>query len=239
MLPPIHLRDVRENLAALAREAGDLLHSVAADLRETRWDAQSAADWSRQAAWLERRLDALYSARSWSRESLRLTSGPLRRLHRGPTVVPPEDEDQRWSRVTGSLTALTRSLAVAADEHRTPVPPEGPVLDLYARLLRLIGDACHTEARELVGERADTDPAEATGASMEELHRRLQEGLREQAGHGAGRTAVLGALLLQAENLWAEIVPEPHTSHETREPHESNETRESNESRESNEPVEQ
>lgn len=236
VLPPIHLRDVRENLAALAREAGDLLHSVAADLRETRWDAQSAADWSRQAAWLERRLDALHSARSWSRESLRLTSGPLRRLHRGPTVVPPEDEDQRWSRVTGSLTALTRALAVAADEHRTPAPPEGPVLDLYARLLRLIGDACHTEARELVGERAETDPAEATGATMEELHRRLQEGLREQAGRGAGRTAVLGALLLQAENLWAEIVPEPHTSHE---PHEPPETNETNETRESNEPVEQ
>ncbi|MBQ0963854.1 MULTISPECIES: FUSC family protein [Streptomyces] len=211
VLPPIHLRDVRENLAALAREAGDLLHSVADDLRETRWDAQSAADWSRQAAWLERRLDALYSARSWSRESLRMTSGPLRRLRRGPTVVPPEDEDRRWSRVCGNLTALTRTLAVAADEHRTPAPPDGPVLDLYARLLRLIGDACHAEAGRLVGERAGAGPEAATGATMEELHRRLQEGLREHAGQGAARTAVLGTLLLQAENLWAEVVPEPHT----------------------------
>ncbi|MFD7463784.1 FUSC family protein [Streptomyces tendae] len=210
VLPPIHLRDVRENLAALAREAGDLLHSIAGDLRETRWDAQSAADWSRQAAWLERRLDALYSARSWSRESLRLTSGPLRRLHRGPTVVPPEDEDRRWSRVTGNLTALTRTLAVAADEHRTPAPPDGPVLDLYARLLRLIGDACHSEAGRLVGERTGAGPEAATEATMEELHRRLQEGLREHAGQGAARTAVLGTLLLQAENLWAEVVPEPH-----------------------------
>ncbi|WP_193783303.1 FUSC family protein [Streptomyces sp. E5N91] len=208
VLPPIHLRDVRENLAALAREAGDLLHSVAADLRETQWDA-SAADWSRQAAWLERRLEALYSARSWSRESLRLTSGPLRRLARRPTGVPPEDEDQRWSRVTGSLTALTRALAVAADEHRTPAPPEGPVLDLYARLLRLIGDACHAEADRLMGVRAGADPEAATEETMEELHRRLQEGLREHAGHGAAPTAVLGTLLLQAENLWAEIVPEP------------------------------
>ncbi|MER6336115.1 FUSC family protein [Streptomyces tendae] len=211
VLPPIHLRDVRENLAALAREAGDFLHSVADDLRETRWDAQSAADWSRQAAWLERRLDALYSARSWSRESLRMTSGPLRRLRRGPTVVPPEDEDRRWSRVCGNLTALTRTLAVAADEHRTPAPPDGPVLDLYARLLRLIGDACHAEAGRLVGERAGPGPEAATGATMEELHRRLQEGLREHAGQGAARTAVLGTLLLQAENLWAEVVPEPHT----------------------------
>ncbi|QUW95585.1 hypothetical protein KE639_06855 [Streptomyces sp. V17-9] len=213
VLPPIHLRDVRENLAALARESGDLLCTVAGDLRETQWDAQSAASWSSGAARLQRRLDALYSARSWSRESLRLTSGPLRRLHRGPTVAPPEDEDQRWSRVTGHLTALTRTLAVAADEHRTPAPPEGPVLDLYARLLRLIGRACHAEADRLVGERPDGDTEEATEETMEELHRRLQEGLRDHAGQeAAARTAVLGTLLLQAENLWAEIVPGPHDS---------------------------
>ncbi|MGC9377401.1 FUSC family protein [Streptomyces sp. MH13] len=212
VLPPIHLRDVSENLAALAREAGDVLHSVAADLRETEWDAQTAAGWTSGAARLQRRLEALESARAWSRESLRLTSGPLRKLHRAPTPVPPEDEDQRWSHVTGNITALTRTLAVAADEHRTPAPPEGPVLDLYARLLKLIGDSCHTESGRLLGETAPSRPQEATEeteATMEELHRRLQEGLREHAGQEAARTAVLGTLLLQAENLWAEVVPEP------------------------------
>ncbi|MFH9570993.1 aromatic acid exporter family protein [Streptomyces sp. NPDC017230] len=209
VLPPIHLRDVRENLAALAREAGDVLHSVAADLRGNEWDAQTAAGWSSDSARLQRRLEALESARSWSQESLRLTYGPLRALRRAPTAVPPEDEDQRWSRVTGNITALTRTLAVAADEHRTPALPEGPVLDLYARLLKLIGDACRGEAGRLLGEAAEARPEEETEATMEELHRRLQDGLREQAGHGAARTAVLGTLLLQAENLWSEIVPEP------------------------------
>ncbi|MFE0798566.1 aromatic acid exporter family protein [Streptomyces sp. NPDC058812] len=209
VLPPIHLRDVRENLAALAREAGDVLHSVADDLRKTEWDAQTAAAWPSDAARLQRRLEALESARSWSRESLRLTSRLLRRLHRAPTAVPPEDEDQRWSRVTGNITALTRALAVAADERRTPTPPEGPVLDLYARLLELIGDSCHAEATRLLGETVDARPEEATETTMEELHRRLQEGLREEAGREAARIAVLGTLLLQAENLWAEIVPEP------------------------------
>lgn len=212
VLPPIHLRDVRENLAALAREAGDILCSVAADLRETEWDAQSAAGWSRDAARLERRLAALESARSWSRESLRLTSRPLRRLHRAPSAVPPEDEDQRWSHVTGNITALTRTLAVAADEHRTPAPPTGEVLDLYARLLKLIGDSCHSEAARLLGQATEAahpeEAAEETEETMEELHRRLQEGLRDRAGLEAARTAVLGTLLLQAENLWAEIVPD-------------------------------
>ncbi|MDG9689142.1 aromatic acid exporter family protein [Streptomyces sp. DH17] len=210
VLPPIHLRDVRENLAGLAREAGDVLHTVAAGLPESEWDAQTAAGWSNDAARLQRRLKALESARSWSQESLRLTSGPLRALRRVPTTdVPPEEEDQRWSRVTGNVSALTRTLAVAADENRTPAPPQGPVLDLYARLLRLIGDSCRAEADRLLGEATDTRPEEATEATMEELHRRLQEGLREQAGQGAARTAVLGTLLLQAENLWAEVVPEP------------------------------
>ncbi|MBQ0912591.1 aromatic acid exporter family protein [Streptomyces sp. RM99] len=212
VLPPIHLRDVPENLAGLAREAGDVLRSVADDLRASEWDAQTAAGWSDDAARLQRRLRALESARSWSRESLRLTSGPLRALRRAPTAaVPPEDEDQRWSRVTGHITALTRTLAVAADENRTPAPPEGPALDLYARLLRLIGDSCHAEADRMLGEDADPRPREETEETMEELHRRLQQGLQEHAGQDAARTAVLGTLLLQAENLWAEIVPTPRS----------------------------
>ncbi|MBD0420142.1 FUSC family protein [Streptomyces sp. TRM S81-3] len=208
VLPPIHLRDVRENLVALARQAGDVLHTVATDLRETEWDAQTAAGWSSEAARLQRRLDALASARSWSQESLRLTYGPLRALRRAPPAAPPEEEDQRWSRVTGNITALTRTLAVAADEQRTPAAPEGPVLDLYAHLLELIGDACHAEAGRLLGEAAPTRLESATEATMRELHRRLQDGLRDPAGRGPARTAVLGTLLLQAEDVWAEVVPD-------------------------------
>ncbi|MGW8063848.1 FUSC family protein [Streptomyces ziwulingensis] len=211
VLPPIHLRDVRENLAALAREAGDVLHTVAEDLHKTEWDAQTATGWSSTSARMQRRAEALRSARSWSQESLRLTYGPLRLLNRAPTAVPPEEEDQRWNRVTGHITALTRTLSVAADEQRTPAPPEGPVLDLYAQLLCLIGDACRTEADRMLGEAAGSRPEEATEATMEELHQRLQEGLREHAGQGAAQAAVLGTLLLQAENLWAEIVPAPRT----------------------------
>ncbi len=68
-----------------------------------------------------------------------------------------------------------------------------------------------------MGERADGDTEAATEETMEELHRRLQEGLREHAGQEAARTAVLGTLLLQAENLWAELVPE---ADKTADPHE-------------------
>ena len=42
---------------------------------------------------------------------------------------------------------------------------------------------------------------------MRELRGQLQDGLREHAGQGAEGTAVLGTLLMQAENLWSETVP--------------------------------
>lgn len=208
VLPPIHLRDVRENLAALAREAGDVLHTVAGDLREGEWDGQTAVGWVGASVRLQDRLEALRSARGWSAESLRLTSGVLRALHRAPgrAALPPPEEDERFGRITGHVTALTRSLAVAADEERTPAVPDAPVLRCYAELLELLGESCRAEADWLVGgEQADPLLDERTEAVMRELHERLQEGLRKEAGQGAARTAVLGTLLLQAENLWAEL----------------------------------
>ncbi len=208
VLPPIHLRDVRENLAALAREAGEVLRTVAGDLREGEWDGQTAVGWVGASGRLQDRLEALRSARGWSTESLRLTSGVLRGLHRAPTAaLPPAEEDERFSRITGHVTALTRTLAVAADEERTPAAPDEAVLRCYAELLELLGDGCRAEADRLVGGGAREDPLldERTEAVMRELHEKLQEGLREHAGRGAARTAVLGTLLLQAENLWAEL----------------------------------
>lgn len=208
VLPPIHLRDVRENLATLARESGGVLRSVADDLRHGDWDAQTAAGWLTASAQLDRRLDALRSARRWSQESLRLTYGPLRALHRVPHMpLPPPDEDERLGRVTGHVTTLTRALAVAVDDNRTPAPPEGPALRSYADLLELIGHACDTEADRLLNGSVDPCRDDEREERMRELHQYLQERLREHAGLGAAHTAVLGTLLLQAENLWAEILP--------------------------------
>lgn len=204
MLPPVHLRDVRENLAALAREAGDVLHTVAGDLQDGEWDAHG---WSHASARLERRLEALRSARGWSRESLRLTAAPLRAVRRPPAPLPSEQDDERWSRVTGHIRALTRTLAVAADDDRAPAPPTGPVLDAYADLLRLIGDSCHAESDRLPAAGGEARPDDHAESAMRELRGRLQEGLREHAGQGAEGTTVLGTLLLQAENLWSETVP--------------------------------
>ncbi|MEU1263265.1 aromatic acid exporter family protein [Streptomyces cellulosae] len=211
VLPPVHLRDVRENLAALAREAGEVLSAVAGDLREGEWDAQTAVGRLNTAKRLQDRLDALRSARGWSRESLLLTSGWLRTLHRAPTeALPSEDEDERLGRITGHVTALTRSLAVAADEERSAATPDPEVLRSYGKLLELLADSCRAEADRLLGGEESGDPLldERTDAAMRELHTTLQEGLTQEAGQGAARTAVLGTLVLQAENLWADLNPD-------------------------------
>ncbi|WP_104784429.1 MULTISPECIES: FUSC family protein [Streptomyces] len=209
VLPPIHLRDVRTNLAGLAREAGEVLHTVAGDLREGEWDAQTAAGWVTASNRLDHRLKALRSARRWSQESLRLTYAPLRAMHRVPHegVLPAVEEDERLSRVTGHVATLTRALAVSVDDKRTPAPPEGPALRSYARLLELIGDALCAEADSLLDGSVTARPGEETEKAMQELHEELQDGLRRHAGEGAAHAAVLGTLLLQAENLWAETVP--------------------------------
>ncbi|MFF4394274.1 aromatic acid exporter family protein [Streptomyces sp. NPDC001480] len=222
VLPPIHLRDVRENLAALTRDVGDVLCTIAGGLRRGDWDADTAADWSHDAARVELRLESLRSARGWSRESLRLTNRALRFLRRVPSDLPPEEEDERWSRVTGHVRALTRTLAVSADEGRTATPPDRAVLQPYAELLELIARSCHEESDRLLGGRPGVDSDARRGGvrgdeqdddhaerTRRELRRQVQEGLREHAGWEAPRAAVLGAMLLQAENLWAETASAP------------------------------
>ncbi|MDH6622304.1 hypothetical protein M2271_000091 [Streptomyces sp. LBL] len=77
---------------------------------------------------------------------------------------------------------------------RTPAPPDGTALRSYARLLELIGDACHGKSRRLLEPRVDTRPDGGVEDAMEDLHERLQGELREHASHGAVPTTVLGTI---------------------------------------------
>jgi hypothetical protein len=234
VLPPVHLRDVRDNLAGLAREAGAALRQVARELPETEWDDTTASRWAHLPDRLERRLEGLRSARSWSDESLRLTANRLLRLRRLPAQTPPAEEDERWARVTGQVVALTRALSVAADKGRSPVPPDTAALDLYAGMLDVLGRACEAESRRLAagppgasrsdlreresgkdegaddgdGDDREADEADGPGDASEErlteLHTELRHSLRDHAAQDPSQAAVLGALLLHAENIWAD-----------------------------------
>ncbi|MGW0928883.1 FUSC family protein [Streptomyces sp. NPDC002644] len=222
VLPPVHLRDVRNNLSGLAAEAGAVLRRVAEELPGARWDDGAASRWAHASDRLERLLEGVRSARGWSDESLRLTADRLRRLRRIPMRVPPPEEDERWARVTGQVVALTRALSVAADAGRSPAPPDTEALDLYAGMLDLLGRACEAEGRQLArgpggatmagpdGQAVRTDDEEeetSAGPSEErlsELHGELRRSLGEHAAQDPSQAAVLGALLLHAENIWAD-----------------------------------
>ncbi|MFJ4690491.1 hypothetical protein [Streptomyces sp. NPDC088766] len=123
--------------------------------------------------------------------------------------VPPETEDARWGRVTDHVVALTRTLAVAADGERASAPPGTAALRTYARLLELLGNACRAAAERAGTAGADSAERTAEPDEPDEPRLRLQDSLRDHAARGAAHTAVLGALLLQAENLWAEVLPAP------------------------------
>src|SRR5690606_26105562 len=120
----------------------------------------------------------------------------------------PEQEDERFGRVTGHVTALTRTLSVAADENRTPAAPDHTVLCRYGELLELIGDHCLSEAGRLeeAAAPAAAEPDERPLARRREVDERLRRESHADAGRGPAGGGGLGALVLQAENLWAELV---------------------------------
>ncbi|MER7872805.1 hypothetical protein ABTY63_04465 [Streptomyces solisilvae] len=63
VLPPVHLRDVRENLGGLARGAREALARMAEGLVHEDWSEETAADWRRLSDRLQQRLESLRSAR--------------------------------------------------------------------------------------------------------------------------------------------------------------------------------
>ncbi|MEU5609679.1 aromatic acid exporter family protein [Streptomyces sparsogenes] len=210
ILPPVHLRDVRENLRALAEEAAETLRAIGEGLVEERWDVGTAADWTRRSEDLRQRLDSLRAARRWSGESLRLNPGRRRRLRRWTTDVPSGEEDERWARIVAHLSALVRTLADIADENRAIEPPDARALCDHGRLLGRLADACRAHATLLSGPAAPE--AAAARSDLEEalaqvagLHTSLQENLVEGGGRGGTPSiAAFGALLVQAQNIWHE-----------------------------------
>ncbi|MEK8174249.1 hypothetical protein NKH77_50460 [Streptomyces sp. M19] len=114
VLPPVHLRDVREQLRRLPRDSADLLRTMAGSLRED-WSATDAAAWHDQAVRLEQ------IPGSWPRPGggPRRAPGPTR-LAAAPYRAPPPsgDQDLRWTRIAGHLTAITRVLEGTAGRRR-------------------------------------------------------------------------------------------------------------------------
>ncbi|GHH86400.1 FUSC family protein [Streptomyces sulfonofaciens] len=199
VLPPVHLRNVREQLARLPRDSAALLRTMAEALR-TRWTASDAESWHDQARRLARIPAAVSEARRWTMESSRLNPGT--RLRRTGPEPPGPDHDLRWRSVTGHLVTITRALDGLSDEDARLNAPGSAFLTRYAELADQMADFCDEEAHALESGSAPCSPrGEEPRRTAEEawrLYDRLATDFTEQSGVPV---AVSGELLVESSQL--------------------------------------
>ncbi|AJZ83655.1 FUSC family protein [Streptomyces sp. AgN23] len=209
VFPPVHLRNVRENLSRLARGTEETLTGIAEGLAQEDWSEDTAAGWRRLADQLQQRQESLRSARQWSHESLRLNPR-LPWNSRRSLPLPSENEDQRWGAIVAQVGAVVDTMIDIADENRTiPTPDQQPLRD-YGRLLADLASACRVRADLICVSAAEDAHARLDEAldSVERRHHALHKQLTDERSVSAATTAVLGTLLIQAQNIWHDIAPE-------------------------------
>lgn len=194
VLPPVHLRDVRENLDRLGRDSAGLMRTVADDV-ENGYDRTSAGQWHESAQRLCGAVDGLDRARGWTRESYRFNPGHRLRRHKPP---PPDDWDAYWSGIVDRMASLTATLVDTAGEWRRLAAPPETVLGLLTDLLRAAADACDADRTAL------TSPPPAGGARSEamkrawEAHGRLKGCVPD---HDHETATAVGGLAAQTQQL--------------------------------------
>ncbi|MER6616220.1 FUSC family protein [Streptomyces xantholiticus] len=194
VLPPVHLRDVRENLDGLARDSAALLRTMADDM-ESGYDRTSAEQWYEGARRLGGAVQGLGSARRWTRESYRFNPGHRLRRHVSP---PPDSRDSYWSGIAGRLESLTGTLVDTAGQWRRLAAPPDVVLGLLTELLGAAAEVCEADRAALTAPQPDGD---ARGEAMKRAwaaHGRLKGRLPDQDHETA--TAV-GGLAAQTQQL--------------------------------------
>ncbi|AEM83156.1 FUSC family protein [Streptomyces violaceusniger] len=211
IFPPVHLRNVRENLSRLARGTEEMLTGIAAGLAQEDWSEDTAADWRRLADQLQQRQESLRSARLWSHESLRLNPRLPWKSRRNLPPLPSENEDQRWGSIVAQVGAVVDTMIDIADENRTiPTPDQQPLRD-YGRLLADLASACRVRADLICLSSAPEDAHARLDEALDSVERRhnaLHKQLTDERIVSAATTAVLGTLLIQAQNIWHDIAPE-------------------------------
>ncbi|MFE9003299.1 aromatic acid exporter family protein [Streptomyces sp. NPDC007875] len=217
IFPPVHLRNVRENLSSLARGTEETLTGIAEGLAREDWSEDTAAGWRRLADQLQQRQESLRSARLWSHESLRLNPRLPWKSRRNLPPLPSENEDQRWGAIVAQVGTVVDTMIDIADENRTiPTPDQQPLRD-YGRLLADLASACRTRADLICLASAPEDAHARLDEALDSVERRhnaLHKQLTDERSVSPATTAVLGTLLIQAQNIWHDIAPEtwPHAT---------------------------
>ncbi|MEW1613097.1 MULTISPECIES: aromatic acid exporter family protein [unclassified Streptomyces] len=202
VLPPVHLRSVRERLGHLARETAGLLDAMAGGLREED-GLKGAEDWHLTAARLMVSLRDVGDARRWAVEGSRWNPGG--RLRRTGPKPPPFAEDIRWGRVSTRVLTVTRTLSGIGDDPKLVRPSPG-FFDGLSDVLEQAAHICAVETELLTPSEADTS-GESREAAFKEAWASLDaltDTFHEEEGTAS---AIAGELLLETRQLLNELAP--------------------------------
>ncbi|MFF7365483.1 hypothetical protein [Streptomyces sp. NPDC008125] len=199
VLPPVHLRSVRDRLGRFARGTSDLLGAMARGLREED-GLDGARSWDAEATRLALSLQGVADARAWALEGARLN--PAMRLRRTGPPPPPVSEDMRWGRVSSRVLAVTRTLSgIGGGDADLP----GPSPRFLADLADVLDQAARVCARKGMPPPFDGSAPEREDPVVEEAWaslRALSDAFSLQEGAAA---AVGGELLVEARQLLHEL----------------------------------
>ncbi|MFD8112997.1 FUSC family protein [Streptomyces microflavus] len=200
VLPPVHLRSVRDRLGRLARETADLLAAMAGGLREEN-GLEGSEGRHLRAARLTVSLQGVSDARHWAMEGARWNPGG--RLRRTGPKPPPYAEDMRWGRVCTRVLAITRTLGGIGDDPEIAQPSP----DFFHQLSDVLGRTariCALEAELLTSSAPNTlrDDREAASREAWAGLDSLTDTFHRLEGTAA---AVGGELLLETRQLVTEL----------------------------------
>ncbi|MFE4861148.1 aromatic acid exporter family protein [Streptomyces sp. NPDC056670] len=197
ILPPVHLRGVRDVLPGPPRQAARFARLLADDL-EGGHGGDHTQNWTAESDRLNQTLTDLRTARGWTQESLRLNPG--HRLRRPPSAIPSPSWDIGWERIAHHLTALAGLLAEGTREEPALAAPPTEVPAHTAQLLRAVADVCERHLRSLTEpwHQPDDSIAEAMTPARD-AHEQLKLFLLAQ--HDRETEAVVGALVTRAQQL--------------------------------------
>ncbi len=203
VLPPVHLRSVRDRLVRLARETAEVLGAMAEGLRAED-GLERSEGWHHSAAGLTVSLQNVSEARRWAMEGSRWNPGG--RLRRTGPKPPPFSEDMRWGRVCTRVLAITRTLEAINDDTEL-APPSPEFSRLLSSVLGQARDICVIETELLVGSGNEATQHEHRDAAVREAWSALSSLTETFHRQEPWAAAVGGELLLEARQLLMELVP--------------------------------
>ncbi|MDX3135907.1 aromatic acid exporter family protein [Streptomyces europaeiscabiei] len=208
--PPVYLRDTRAALRDAAREAEEILDSVADGLATGEWDGHRAGEWHERALRLGRLVDQARSAIGWSRESMRVNPRGRRRHAVAPPGEAYADALAVLDHVAVHTAGVTRTVWETADGDGKAARPSAVIARPYADFLRRTARAVQLYDRtRFAPSDHDDSAAEELREAVGELHRTLDEFRRrlpDAVADAPDALATYGTLLAQAHRLADQLV---------------------------------